>query len=304
MKNKNIFRHVVTLCITFVLCFTMLGAVSVKATDTETIIALSDVVGAAGQEVVVPLTIENNTGIAAFRFRVSYNTDVLELLSVEASGTFADGTLACDTNTDEQNTTILWYSLTDITANGVIANLKFKIAEGYHGTLPLEIAYRESEILDQNREMLTCIVKGGLVTTAGAFSGNVNAYGGSIKKATVKLFKDGAEHYTATVTNGSFKIDYVMPGKYTVEVLLDGYITKSYELIMGIADAQKSYDLVLIGDANYNGAVNNRDLAALMQYVNGWNIEINFECADLNRDNKLNNKDYVILMRYINGWES
>lgn len=56
------------------------------------------------------------------------------------------------------------------------------------------------------------------------------------------------------------------------------------------------------GDTNFDDSINNRDLCLLMQYINGWNVEINTDAADVNGDGKVNNKDYVLLMRYINGW--
>ena len=102
--------------------------------------------------------------------------------------------------------------------------------------------------------------------------------------------------------DGSFKIRYVLPDSYTVEVSAVGYVSKSYELAMSRDDVQQDFDLMCIGDIKGDGVANNKDIALLMQFVNGWNVEINTECADLNKDGKLNNKDYVLLMRYIIGW--
>lgn len=58
-----------------------------------------------------------------------------------------------------------------------------------------------------------------------------------------------------------------------------------------------------MGDINDDGIKNNKDLALLIQYINGWNVTINKENADTNFDGKINNKDYALLMQYINGWE-
>ena len=56
------------------------------------------------------------------------------------------------------------------------------------------------------------------------------------------------------------------------------------------------------GDVNGDGAVNNKDLGVLMQYLNGWPVEITDDAADVNGDNSINNKDYGLLMQYVNGW--
>lgn len=57
------------------------------------------------------------------------------------------------------------------------------------------------------------------------------------------------------------------------------------------------------GDVNDDGAINNRDLAVLMQYLGCWDVQINEKAADVNRDCRINNKDYALLMQYHNGWD-
>ncbi len=60
---------------------------------------------------------------------------------------------------------------------------------------------------------------------------------------------------------------------------------------------------VSYGDSNGDGEINNKDIAAIMQYINGWDVEIDALAADVNCDGKINNKDYALLMQYINGWD-
>ena len=57
------------------------------------------------------------------------------------------------------------------------------------------------------------------------------------------------------------------------------------------------------GDANGDGAVNNKDLDLLMQKLNGWDVEIDDRVADVNGDGVVNNKDYGLLMQFVNGWD-
>ena len=64
----------------------------------------------------------------------------------------------------------------------------------------------------------------------------------------------------------------------------------------------KERELYKKGDINGDTTINNRDLAILMQYLNGWPVEITAEAADVNADDSVNNRDYALLMQYINGW--
>ena len=57
------------------------------------------------------------------------------------------------------------------------------------------------------------------------------------------------------------------------------------------------------GDINADGAVNNRDLGLLQQYLNGWDVTVDALAADLNGDGVLNNRDLALLQRHLNGWE-
>ena len=57
------------------------------------------------------------------------------------------------------------------------------------------------------------------------------------------------------------------------------------------------------GDANGDGAVNNRDLAMMQQYINGWKVIVDEDACDVNVDGAINNRDLALLQQYINGWD-
>lgn len=57
------------------------------------------------------------------------------------------------------------------------------------------------------------------------------------------------------------------------------------------------------GNVNSDDSINNKDLGLLMQYLNGWDVDIDIAAADVNGDDGVNNKDYGLLMQYLNGWD-
>ena len=57
------------------------------------------------------------------------------------------------------------------------------------------------------------------------------------------------------------------------------------------------------GDFSGDGRVNVRDYVMLQRYLNGWEIDLLFECADLNNDGKVNVRDLGLLQQYLNGWD-
>ena len=60
---------------------------------------------------------------------------------------------------------------------------------------------------------------------------------------------------------------------------------------------------VLYGDLNGDGAINNRDMALLQQYINKWDVTIDAAAADVTADGAVNNRDLALLQQYINKWD-
>ena len=57
------------------------------------------------------------------------------------------------------------------------------------------------------------------------------------------------------------------------------------------------------GDINDDGKINNRDLAALQQHLNEWDVTINVAAADVTADGKINNRDLALIQQYLNEWD-
>lgn len=62
-------------------------------------------------------------------------------------------------------------------------------------------------------------------------------------------------------------------------------------------------EIIIYGDANGDGAVNNMDVAVLQKYVSGWEVTLDMVSADVNADGAINNSDVALLQRYTSGWD-
>ena len=165
MKNNNILRRLQCLCLTLLLMFTMLGMTPVYATGV-TEITFGEVMAKVGDEVVVPVTIKNNPGIAMFRFRVNYDTDGLELLSIENGSIITEGTLMDTPEPEKNRVTFTWFTVgNNIIGDGEIAKIKFKIKDTARGDYPLEITYLPEDLLNSNREQVPYTVVDGKIST-------------------------------------------------------------------------------------------------------------------------------------------
>ena len=61
--------------------------------------------------------------------------------------------------------------------------------------------------------------------------------------------------------------------------------------------------VIIPGDVNGDGTVNNKDLGVLRRYLNDWDVEIDEQASDVNDDGSVNNKDMGLLRRYLNDWD-
>ncbi|MBO7520215.1 MAG: dockerin type I repeat-containing protein [Clostridia bacterium] len=57
------------------------------------------------------------------------------------------------------------------------------------------------------------------------------------------------------------------------------------------------------GDVNKDGALNNKDLTRLFQYLSDWDVEVDENALDINGDGSVNNKDLTRLFQYLSDWD-
>ena len=66
---------------------------------------------------------------------------------------------------------------------------------------------------------------------------------------------------------------------------------------------EKPADEILYGDADGDGEITGLDSVLLQQYLNGYEVELNAECADADGDGEITGLDSVLLQQYLNGYE-
>lgn len=76
-----------------------------------------------------------------------------------------------------------------------------------------------------------------------------------------------------------------------------------YDTDCNACGAIREVETTIPGDANGDGSVNNRDVALLQQYINGWDVTLDEASADANGDGSVNNRDVALLQQYVNGWD-
>ena len=130
-----------------------------------------------GDTFTVTVSINDNSGIIGLRAYLGYDSNLLELVSIEKGEAFADTSFGPLT---QNPMSILWDGSLEEnnTENGILATLTFKVKETAEaGTTALAISYEPQDIYDSNWDNVHFETEDGTVTIIDYISGDVNGDG-------------------------------------------------------------------------------------------------------------------------------
>lgn len=103
----------------------------------------------AGEQITIPIRIENNTGLMGFAFIVSYDNKKLSPISVINGDLTNTGLLNDSIATSKDNTfKVNWSASDNVCGDGVLFNIKFNVLENASGDSDVELSYVQSETYD------------------------------------------------------------------------------------------------------------------------------------------------------------
>lgn len=300
MKKSSIIRRLVCFCLMLSLIVAAFSAVPVSATGTTEVV-FGEVMGKVGDEVTIPVTIKNNPGIAAFRFRVTYNSDDLTFISAQNGDILSDGLMNHEIDSEKSTMTFLWFlGNGSIAADGEIAKLKFKISDKAKGDYPLKVTYLAEDLLDENRNPVAYTVTDGKISTGSTVSGSITSFGDTAA-VTVRLLESEKELNIIQTTNGTYSFGSVSPGNYTVEVSKLNHVTRKYTVTVEREDITQDVKIHLIGDVTGDGYIKIGDYAKILAHVKKTTIltGYDFECADVTGDGDVKIGDYAKVLAHV-----
>ncbi|MBQ3006733.1 MAG: hypothetical protein IJD78_04135 [Clostridia bacterium] len=141
-------KKLLLIFMSFALLMTMLC--NAYATDVLNRIYSDAVAGEAGEQVTIPVKIENNDGFMGFAVYVTYNVDVFTPVSVSKgtmlSGMFNDG-IATSTNNSFK---VVYTGTGNVTADGELFNITFDVADDVSGKYEIELTYSQQDTFNEN----------------------------------------------------------------------------------------------------------------------------------------------------------
>ena len=130
------------------------------AADREaTLISDSDLAAQPGSEITVPIKVVDNCGIAGMGLILTYDQDVLTPVSVETTDLTSAGTCDDSIETSIDNTfKIIWASSDNITDDGTVFNVKFRVSGYASGNTSVGLSYIQKDTFGEDllRVVLNC----------------------------------------------------------------------------------------------------------------------------------------------------
>ncbi|MBR6784847.1 MAG: hypothetical protein IKM25_01190 [Clostridia bacterium] len=129
----------------------------------------------AGEQITVPVKIENNDGFMGFSVIVTYDVDVFTPVSVSKgsmlSGMFDD---SIETSTDN-SFKVVFTGTSDVETDGILFNVVFDVADGASGEYDIELSYSQQDTFKEGWENaeFNCEVAKVIVTVDGTTAPSV-----------------------------------------------------------------------------------------------------------------------------------
>ena len=129
-----------------------------------------------GDNIIIPVSITKNTGLAGFTHTITFDHTRLEYKGVSLGEYYAKGTLIVNTdNVAEGEITVLWFDVKDIAANNIMYNIEFNVREtAADGNAQINISFDENDNgnLEGNNVLFNSV--GGNVEVRSYWLGDLN----------------------------------------------------------------------------------------------------------------------------------
>lgn len=138
---------------------------TIHAAETPKI-SVSNASGGVGDSIKVDVSLSNNPGIASYKLKLNFDNTKLIPESISGDGITSN---IQQTNIDKTNMeyiTAVWESATNMTEDGVLFSVSFKIISSFEDGTPLRLSYSIGDICNQDLEDVLILTSNGSVTIA------------------------------------------------------------------------------------------------------------------------------------------
>lgn len=133
--------------------------ITVKPSATSEIaeIYADDVTANYGDEIIIPVIIENNHGIMGYRIKFRYDASALVPVSATCGADFSkNGQFNHSVGVKEGEFDVLWNNIDEKLTNGVLLNLKFRVLKNENTDTIISITYSQPDTFNEQYQDVVC----------------------------------------------------------------------------------------------------------------------------------------------------
>lgn len=149
----------------------------------EGVIDVGGIAANAGQTVTIPVSISENPGIAGFNFVLKYDSSVLTPTAITKGDMLSSGIFETNLNegipaSELEDVAVYWGDSTNITGNGELFNVTFKIdGNAPDGIYEVALEYEKGDVTDQTYNDVMPDVHTNVIQVADVLKGDINLDG-------------------------------------------------------------------------------------------------------------------------------
>lgn len=141
--------------LSIVMVFVLLVCGSVASIGASAALKIDSIKAQAGQEVTMPVYIENNPGFSGTKITVSYDEN-LKVISVEKGNVLNYGNFVQNADNSADNSfDVVWNSSIENKANGVMFTVTFKLPDNAAGDYNVKITYDKDNTFNAKYDDVT-----------------------------------------------------------------------------------------------------------------------------------------------------
>lgn len=141
--------------LSIVMVFVLLVCGSVASLGASAALKIDSIKAQAGQEVTMPVYIENNPGFSGTKITVSYDEN-LKVISVENGNVLNYGNFVQNADNSADNSfDVVWNSSIENKANGVMFTVTFKLPDNAAGDYTVKITYDKDNTFNAKYDDVT-----------------------------------------------------------------------------------------------------------------------------------------------------
>jgi len=147
--KKTIKRWLLVICVIIAMCATV-----VVAAETSPLLKADNQSVEAGDSIVIPVLIQNNTGVMGMGIDIEYDANVFENPSITRGTVLAGGTFNDSiTENTKGSFKVLWSDTSEISDNGTLFSISMNVkASAKAGDYSITISNREGDTFDERYE--------------------------------------------------------------------------------------------------------------------------------------------------------